>query len=252
MTIKGQPGPHFKGERIEIVRGKVRRVLRWEGLELECKGMVAGLRNSADYVSIDRIGDTPAWFVEAIFEGSSPRDPNIIDTYELLFNTEQLPHLSSDKLTSTLTQADIKYVLDQKKALDDATISSSGVSSFTYTQATSNITSGTSNAGAALELFDDLILGINSFFHDSPVLRVTRAFNWQVTQQPNYANSNCIYTSSDNLVSGEGWAVPFTLPTAEWLKKSPQLRLQYEGQGEIIYEYWGADVWSRIYYDLAL
>lgn len=252
MTAKGKPGPHFKGERVEITRGKVRRIQRFEGTELECKGMIGGLRISADYCSIDRIGDTPAWFVEAIFEGSSPRDPNIIDTYELLFNTEQIPHLASEKLNSLLTEEEIKFVKDQIKALNDATVNAStGVSSFTRTQARANINSTVSNTGAGLELFDDLILEINSFFHDTPVLRVTRSFNWKVTQQPNYTNSNKVYTSSGALVAGENWAVPFTLPTAEWFKKSPQLRLQYEGQGEIIYEYWGATVWSRIYYELA-
>jgi len=249
MTNTGQRGPHFKGQRFEVARGKMRRISRWEGTYAECVGLLTGLRLSADYASMDRIGDSPVWFVEAVFEGETSADPNIVDTYELLFNTEQQPALSSIVLNDALTASEIKYVLDQKKALDDATISSTGASSFTYTQARTNINTNTTNTGAALELFDDLILGINSFFHDSPVLRVTRSFNWKVTQQPRYTNSNMVYTSSGALLSGEGWAPPFTLPAAEWLKKSPQLRLQYEGQGEIIYEYWGADVWSRIYYD---
>jgi hypothetical protein len=251
MIRKGQPGPHFKGTRIEIVRGKVRRISRWEGSEAECVGLIAGLRNSADYVSIDRIGDTPVWVVEAVFEGETPNDPNITDTFEMLFNTEQQPMLSSPKLNSLLTTTEIKFVLDQKKALDEATINTAtGVSSFTDARARSNITSGVSNAGAGLNLYDNLLLGINSFFYDSPVFRVTRSFNWKVTQDPFYANSNKVYTSTGNMLSGEGWSVNFELPEAEWLKKSPQMRLQYEGQGEIIYEYWGADVWDRTLYYL--
>ena len=249
MIQKGARGPHYMGERTEWFNGQFRRVRRWEGSETEIRGMESGLKANFDSYSINRIGNSPLWFAEAILEGDQGGGTDdTVEIFELLTNTVQQPARYSAVLQGKLTPDDIGVIVAVHNRIK------TGRADYLYSDAEITINAQVSNSGAGLELLDDLLAGVNNFFEFEYVLRWTRNAHKSVLPDPNYTNASKIYTTSSGLISSEGMTsegLPFTLPTKEWLKLPPQVRYQFGGRVEIIYEYWAADVWSRLYYALA-
>lgn len=247
MINKGGRGPHFHGESWEWGGNGYVRILRWEGLESEVKGLQPGLKVIATSTRVGRIGTTPLWFIEATLPGLSDVDPDLTESFELITNTVQQPARFSPVLQNKLSATEIGIVVKQVNKLKiDLT--------YTYAQASAAITAGVANAGAGRDLLDDMISGVNSFFSFEPVLRLTRSYKRSASLTVNYTNAGKIYTSTSAMLTGEGYnanVLTFTLPSKEWLKVYPQVRIQFEGRAEVVYEYWAADVWSRNYYSLA-
>ena len=250
MIAKGTRGPHYKGVRIESTRQGGRKVIeRWEGTQSEIAGLENGIASTYDGYHIERVGNSPVWTLEAFRNTLNAGGSAVTEVFELDINAIMQDCRFSPVLQGKLSRDQIIIVTGIYNRVRE------GKDDYRYSHAIESIDAqiSGSNNGNARDFLDDLIAGVNHFLDFDLILRWTRSANRTIRLEPNLHNASKIYTSTAALISGEGMAglLPWTLPQSEWLKLHPRHRAVYEGQQEVLYEYYAADVWSRNSYALA-
>lgn len=239
MIVKGQRGPHYMGQRPSR-SGKIVRVVDvWIGTEAEVKGINFSSYNG---YNTSRIGDTPVWQAEA-WKETSPTGALISDTYDLKYNTKQEPIRYNPILQAQVDRTEVGLIYDVFKAMQR------GESGMDYEAAVTEIRGFTVNPDDAVQLFDWIIAGVNNYFDFDYSFIWTRSAASGVSIPINYEGENAVYTSTANMLAGEGVAgVSFDLPSKQWLKLPVDISEQYGGRIEVQYQYWGADEWPNLLY----
>lgn len=103
------------------------------------------------------------------------------------------------------------------------------------------------------EKFADLIkTGAEGFTVSQYVLRRTGvvALNWQgtfgITNVGDYYSSTTALSDAEDVPA----ALKFSLPAGEWLKRTPSVRQNRDGRWVSTQEWWHADDWSDVLYDV--
>lgn len=136
-------------------------------------------------------------------------------------------------------------------ALDDADQENlRGLANNEIRQTHTVITSMTGDAGE----FRDLILqGVTSYPVSQYVLTRTGTVPLEWNGQYSLTNVGKRFASTASLESLE--SVPsdlaVALPTGEWLKRTPTFSQERNGRYRIVNEFWHADTWAEVLYDLA-
>lgn len=237
-------------------------VRTWEGKYEELFAMVSSLQSAYDNIELVRIGDTPVWSLTASVGNTDSGDnsqDDPVDTHELIGNDLQQSVLINPTLTASLTGNSAGLVM---RAIKLAHTNYTGGKK-SYEEVAVDITTACNTAfngspgtatGEALNVFDDLVAGKESFVASQYVYRRTRTVSKRnTTLKAAFSNVNKIFTSAQAVITAESIpsSVNFDLPSGEWLKKTPTVNAQFGAKTQITYEYWHADEWSRLYYETA-
>jgi hypothetical protein len=94
-------------------------------------------------------------------------------------------------------------------------------------------------------LYNFYVQGVDYFFRSAYVLRASQVCSKRSEVAASYENVNEVAAPPDtaqvNTLIGE-------LPTGEWLKKAPQVRMYGNKKWQISQEWWWAPKWSKILY----
>jgi hypothetical protein len=98
----------------------------------------------------------------------------------------------------------------------------------------------------------ELTKGVEAYWMSHWVLACQTILYNNSTIKPSLKNIDCIFLSTEELISLEGIPVlPFTLPEGVWLKKSPTERTMGPDKYSINQEWYWADDYSQFAYNLA-
>jgi hypothetical protein len=237
MIVKGQRGPHYMGQRPSR-SGKIVRVVDvWIGTEAEIKGINFSSYNG---YNIGRVGDSPVWQAEA-WKETSPSGALITDVFDLKFNTKQEPIRYNPVLQESLDTDEVGFIY--------FTFNEMKRGALTYDEALVDVRALNDPADDAQQLFDWIIAGQNNYFAFDYAFIWTRSAASGVSIPINYFGENAVYTSTANMLAGEGaTGLSYDLPSKQWLKLPVDISEQYGGRLEVRYEFWGADEWPALLY----
>lgn len=98
--------------------------------------------------------------------------------------------------------------------------------------------------GKALTLYKYMLWGMEEYLETGYVLRETKNVSKRSTVAASYTGVNTVVTppstSAVNSLIG-------TLPSGEWLKKAPVVRMIGKRRWQIVTEWWWAEKWAAIY-----
>lgn len=218
-----------------------------ESAALAQAGLLIG---EADSINFNKRGNGPRFQVVARYG----RDPttgsgdssNDVNTDELVSSEIRQSVLLSPVLRGLIPASVISVVVGQ------VTKVASGET--TYSTATGVITAACLAAaignGNALELFDDLIQGRDSYSVSDYTYRRTYTVSRASQTRAAFADVNLILTTSQ-VRSSEGTPNAFPLPDGYWRKKSPHVLSALGVKTQITYEYEFGQDFNELYYEFA-
>lgn len=219
------------------------------------------LRNAGYTTATKQEGDTPLWSLSARIEGDPANAETLENTHELRANL-----LNPDIKTNAVLQRRLAAVYNVLPG-EDFTISILAAVESMATQIRNSDTAAedydasileltetypTSRDGGALaiELLELLLTGVSTYLEFQYVY--VHTFNLGVGQaaEIDYSNVGKIFTASP--IDAEGIPTSLNLPDGmEWIKIAPE-KVVNLGQGESLkYEYWSANEWSRLIFEVA-
>lgn len=95
------------------------------------------------------------------------------------------------------------------------------------------------------QLFELLSKGTESYFESGYVIRESKIVNGRNAVQANFVNVNRVSTPPDGAAAN---TLIGSLPSGEWLKKSPNVRQISKTKWHIETEWWWAEKWSAVLY----
>ena len=125
----------------------------------------------------------------------------------------------------------------------------------TYEEAIDLVTSVVSGDAVVqqngIDFFNDQVAQRDRFISPQYVYRRTRTLYTNTQVQATFTGVGQIWEAAQ-IVSFEGIpaTVPFQLPGGEYLKLAPTVTFGLNQKNHITYEYWHADSWSRLYYEV--
>lgn len=240
MSLLGHPGLVAQAERREYSpAGGWTTVRTYHGPIDAVQGIIPNLVNQglrfSEFPVQDGIRGVEIRFSDAQDGAAPPTNPDDeqTTTWELVgndLNKDLFDHPNYTAL-SEANKKTLKDYRDGAKKIDDADVSAL-----------------TGNA----EKFRDLITkGVEGFTVSQYILRKTGvvALNWSgtfgITNVGDYYATTTDLSDTENVPA----TLKFSLPTGQWLKRTPTIRQNRDGRWVSSQEWWHADDWSDVLYD---
>ena len=235
----GAPGPTLKARDLTWQRGQgFRSRLVYRGTRDECIAQFSNVSLGAQTVSMIQEGDSPMCTLETTFgnamDGSQNDQANLLtEIWTLDGNDLEKPifsHAKFQALTTVEQQALRDYESQQSKAT----------------------TAITSSDG--LLFLVEIKKKTQGYTISQYVLRRVQTIDPAWTSQIDATNANNYYSSTANLLAAEPNIPTIIIPTfpaGMWLKRTPKIQQQSNGKYEATQEWWHADSWSSLFYNLA-
>lgn len=248
-------------EEFDPTQGWVRQ-RRVRGLHGDVKRLIQGLNSAGLRASITPIDGTPMsearWWVQGLDDGSDEDDSAVV-IWSLRRNVDE-PSIN-EHWKSKLVEAAFPGALAwlESKANEYKAQALAAAQASQLPPAPPSAISGRLLTGAsatidsyARSLVDLWIRGESTFVRFQYVLRKIITVPANSTQKPNNADVGMVYTTAGLQAAYPLPAeVLFTLPTAEWLKVSPEVDQVTNGKFQISDEWWSADSYDRFLYPAA-